>query len=79
MTKSNITAETIKELRNSTGAGIMDCKRALQEADGNLKKAADVLQKQGFAKAEKRSQREVKTAWSTYIYIPVVVSAPWSR
>jgi elongation factor Ts len=60
MTNSNITAETIKELRNSTGAGIMDCKRALQEADGDLKKAADVLQKQGFAKAEKRAQREAK-------------------
>jgi elongation factor Ts len=60
MTKSNITAEMIKELRTSTGAGIMDCKRALQEADGDLKKAAEVLQKQGFAKAEKRSQREVK-------------------
>jgi elongation factor Ts len=60
MTNSNITAETIKELRNSTGAGIMDCKRALQEADGDLKKAADVLQKQGFAKAEKRAQREAR-------------------
>ena len=60
MTNSNITAEMIKELRDSTGAGIMDCKRALQEASGDLKKAAEVLQKQGFAKAEKRSQREVK-------------------
>jgi elongation factor Ts len=60
MTNSNITAEMIKELRDSTGAGIMDCKRALQEAGGDLKKAADVLQKQGFTKAEKRAQREVK-------------------
>ncbi|MFA5374976.1 MAG: translation elongation factor Ts [Dehalococcoidia bacterium] len=60
MTNSNITAETVKELRNSTGAGIMDCKRALQEAGGDLKKAAEVLQKQGFVKAEKRAQREAK-------------------
>jgi elongation factor Ts len=60
MTKTNITAEMIKELRTSTGAGVMDCKRALQEADGDLKKAAEFLQKQGLAKAEQKAQREVK-------------------
>ena len=57
----NVTAEMIKELRTSTGAGVMDCKRALQESDGDLKKAAEFLQKQGLAKAEKKSQREVKS------------------
>jgi elongation factor Ts len=60
MTKSNITAESVKELRNLTGAGVMDCKRALQDADGDMTKAAEVLQKQGLAKAEKRAQREAK-------------------
>jgi len=60
MTKSNITAESVKELRNMTGAGVMDCKRALQDADGDMTKAAEVLQKQGLAKAEKRAQREAK-------------------
>jgi elongation factor Ts len=60
MTKINITAEMIKELRTSTSAGVMDCKRALQEADGDLKKAAEFLQKQGLAKAEQKAQREVK-------------------
>jgi elongation factor Ts len=60
MTKSNITTETIKELRNITGAGIMDCKCALQEVDGDMTKALEILQKQGFAKAEKRAQREAK-------------------
>jgi elongation factor Ts len=60
MTKSNITAESVKELRNMTGAGIMDCKRALQDADGDMTKAAEGLQKQGLAKAEKRAQREAK-------------------
>jgi len=60
MTKTNITAEMVKELRNATGAGIMDCKRALQDADGDMTKAAEALQKQGLAKAEKRSQREAK-------------------
>jgi elongation factor Ts len=57
---TNITTETIKELRTSTGAGIMDCKRALQETSGDIKKAAEFLQKQGFAKAEQKAQREAK-------------------
>ena len=60
MTKSNITSESVKELRNMTGAGVMDCKRALQDADGDMTKATEVLQKQGLAKAEKRAQREAK-------------------
>ena len=60
MTKSNITAESVIELRNMTGAGVMDCKRALQDADGDMTKATEVLQKQGLAKAEKRAQREAK-------------------
>ena len=69
MTNTNITADMIKELRDTTGAGIMDCKRALQEASGDPKKAAEVLQKQGFAKAEKRAQREVKNGLiDTYIH-----------
>ena len=60
MTKSNVTTETIKELRNITGAGILDCKCALQEVDGDMTKALEILQKQGFAKAEKRAQREAR-------------------
>lgn len=54
-----ITIEIIKELRGATGAGIMDCKKALQEADGNLNDATEILRKQGFAKAEKKAHREV--------------------
>ena len=54
-----ISVETIKELRGATGAGIMDCKKALQEADGNLNDATEILRKQGFAKAEKKAHREV--------------------
>jgi elongation factor Ts len=60
MTQTKITAESVKELRDMTGAGIMDCKRALQETDGDMSKATEALQKQGLAKAEKRSQREAK-------------------
>jgi elongation factor Ts len=56
----NITAVMVKELREKTGAGMMDCKAALQETDGDLEKAVDVLRKKGIAKAEKKSAREVK-------------------
>ena len=54
-----ITIQTIKELRGATGAGIMDCKKALQEASGNMDDATEILRKQGFAKAEKKAHREV--------------------
>lgn len=53
----NITAETVKELRDRTGAGMMDCKRALGETGGDLEKAIDCLRKQGLAKAAKRAGR----------------------
>lgn len=53
-----INAEMIKELRGRTNAGIMDCKAALQEADGDLEKAVDVLRKKGLATALKRAGRE---------------------
>ena len=47
-----ITAEMVKELRDKTGAGMMDCKKALTDADGDLEKAIDNLRKSGIAKAE---------------------------
>ena len=53
------TTEAIKELRGKTGAGIMDCKKALQEAEGDLDGALEILRKRGFAKAEKKAHREV--------------------
>jgi elongation factor Ts len=53
-----INAEMIKELRSRTNAGIMDCKTALQEADGDLEKAVDFLRKKGLATALKRAGRE---------------------
>ena len=52
-----ITASAVKELRDRTGAGMMDCKKALQEMDGDLEKAVDYLRKKGIADAEKRSSR----------------------
>jgi elongation factor Ts len=52
-----ISASQVKELRELSGAGIMECKRALEQTDGDLGKAADLLKQQGLAKAEKKSGR----------------------
>src|SRR5579883_1655623 len=55
-----VTAQQVKELRERTGAGIMDCRRALQETEGNMDRAADVLREQGIARAEKKMGREAR-------------------
>ncbi len=54
-----ITANMIKELRAATGAGMLDCRQALTEAEGNFEKAVDWLREKGMATAAKRSDREV--------------------
>jgi elongation factor Ts len=53
----SISAAQVKELREKSGAGIMDCKEALQEAGGQVEAALDVLRKKGLSKAAKRSGR----------------------
>lgn len=53
-----ITTEQIKELREATGAGILDCRKALESAEGDFHKAVDYLREKGLAKAAKRSDRE---------------------
>jgi elongation factor Ts len=53
-----ISADAIKELRQRTGVGVMDCKKALAESGGNVDEAIDVLRKKGLAKAAKRTGRE---------------------
>ena len=52
-----ITADMVKQLRELTGAGMMECKKALSETAGDLQKAVDVLRTSGIAKAEKRADR----------------------
>lgn len=52
-----ITAQMVKELRETTGAGMMDCKKALQEAEGNMERAIDLLREKGLSKAAKKSDR----------------------
>lgn len=54
---ANITAAMVKELRELTGAGMMDCKKALGETDGNMDEAVEYLRKNGQAKAEKKAGR----------------------
>lgn len=55
---AEITAQAVKELRQQTGLGMMDCKKALQETDGDMEKAVDHLRKQGLSAVEKRAGRE---------------------
>ncbi len=68
MTK-NISAKDVAELRRQTGAGMMECKKALEEAGGDMGKAMDVLRKRGMAKAEKRAGRRASEgAIGSYIH-----------
>jgi elongation factor Ts len=55
-----ITAAIVKELRDKTGAGMMDCKKALTETNGDINKAIDELRAKGIAKAEKKAGRTAK-------------------
>jgi len=55
-----ITPEMIKELRERTGAGILDCKKALEKTNGDIEKAVEELRKMGLAKADKKLDRETK-------------------
>jgi elongation factor Ts len=64
-----ITAEAVKQLREKTGAGFMDCKRALEETDGDIDKAVALLRERGAAAAEKKAGREARDGLvSSYIH-----------
>ncbi len=54
---AEVTAKQVKELRAATGAGMMDCKKALVETDGDIEKATEVLKEKGLGKAEKKADR----------------------
>lgn len=56
----NITSQMVKELREKTNAGMMDCKKALTETDGNMEKAVDLLRQKGLAVAAKRAGKETR-------------------
>lgn len=56
----DISVEQIRNLREATGSGILDCRQALEKAEGNFDKAVDVLRQKGLAKAAKRSDRDAE-------------------
>lgn len=57
---SAISASTVQDLRSRTGAGMMDCKKALSETNGDVEKAIEYLRKKGISSAEKKAGRETK-------------------
>jgi len=66
---ATISSDTVKELREKTGAGIMDCKRALADSGGDLEKAIDLLRQKGLSAAAKKASREAKEGLvSSYIH-----------
>jgi len=67
---AEISAKDVKELRDRTGAGMMECKAALNEAGGDMERAIDILRAKGAAKAAKRAERETKEgAVGSYIHM----------
>ena len=66
---ATITADAVKELRERTGAGMMDCKRALTEADGDIEKAVALLREKGLAAAARKAGRDAREGLvSSYIH-----------
>ncbi len=69
MTKTAISAQDVNELRRRTGAGMMECKKALEENAGDMEKASDYLRAKGIAKAEKRAGKQTSEGLiSSYIH-----------
>lgn len=67
---AQITAELVKTLREKTNVGMMECKAALTEADGDLEKAETILRKKGIAKADKKADRQTKEGIvASYIHL----------
>ena len=64
-----ISAKDVMALRKKTGVGMMDCKKALIETDGDMEKAAEYLRKKGIASSQKRAERETKNGYiSVYVH-----------
>ena len=64
-----ISAKDVAELRKQTGVGMMECKKALEEAGGEMGKASDILRKRGIAKAEKRAGRSASEGFiGSYVH-----------
>lgn len=73
---ANYTTADIKKLREETGAGMMDCKKALDAAKGNYDEAVQVVKQRGLAKAEKKADRETKEGYiASYVHANNKVAA----
>ena len=74
----NITATQVKELRQATGAGMMDCKKALKECEGDMEEAKVYLRKKGIADSAKRAGRTAsRRGWPSRA--PLRNATPWRR
>ena len=72
----SFSASDVKTLREKTGAAIMDCKKALEEANGDMAKAEELVKARGLAKAEKKSDRETKEGYiASYVHATGKVAA----
>jgi elongation factor Ts len=74
-TATVIDAQLVKTLREKTNAGLMDCKKALGEANGDLEGAIDILRKKGAASAAKKADREAKDGTIAQAILPGAKSA----
>lgn len=73
---STYTAQDVKRLREDTGAGVLDCKRALDDAKGNYEEAKEIVRQKGLARAEKKSDRETKEGYiAAYVHATNKVAA----
>ncbi|MFZ5376752.1 MAG: translation elongation factor Ts [Patescibacteria group bacterium] len=73
---SNISATDIKKLREATGARVMDCKKALEEAGGDFAKATKLVEERGLARAEKNADRETKVGYvGCYVHTNGMIGA----
>ena len=76
---AEITAAAVKDLRDKTGAGMMDCKNALVESNGDEEKASALLRKKGIASASKKLLGQLTRDASRPIFIPEVKLACWLK
>ena len=74
MDPKEITAESVQKLREATGAGVMDCRKALIDAKGDIDEAKKIIREKGFSKVEKRAGRETG-AGLVHSYITTAASA----
>ena len=73
---ANYTAQDVKKLREATGAGMMDCKKALDKADGNFEEAMELVRQRGLAIADKKADRETNEGYiASYVHANNKVAA----